>query len=539
MAVLSPAAEELKSLIVEAGLELLDDVGLSFDLETVSYANVFRELKRTHGITVTGSSVHGRIWPSQEHFRLDVVAELYRQDATHRLDSLEQIMAIFDTLPSNIDPDERTREFFRLLGNHLSARAGLWRGVQMVLLFAAARRSGDSEATKQFQELNIHQANGERVLWAARYQEMAHRLNLAPKAEINETLPKIMDLFVTTAARVMCGFVLDEGKSNEYGGDALLLRSPGTTEAKPWTILGLVFYSVTMALFEQSVPGGRPAVPAANKADLFEPSRERQDCVFQSTDSKRRTREELRSLLVQTGVDLINQQGIELTLSSLTYRAVFDQIKRTQGFTVNRSSVHKRFWENHDSFRLEVLAEAASRARFYTEVTATDQALAPILDSDGNVDQRRSLMAAIEKQAADRNLFEGRTGSYYRTLLLKCALMGFRNDSDVRVSELAERLQRTNSRHTLMLQRAVRTHVLAYGLRENRHLGIDIDQVSLLTAVAGRVVKSGSDLQQSLGPRGQSSSTVACIDRNGSTQFPALDDFVINSVMSQLLEFDD
>lgn len=539
MAVLSPAAEELKSVIIEAGLALLDDVGLSFDLETVSYANVFRELKQTHGITVTGSSVHGRIWPSQEHFRLDVVAELYRQDATHSLDSLESILAIFDTLPDDLDPQERTREFFRLLGWHMSTRAGLWRGVQVVLLFAAATQSADSEATKLLQELNVQQAGAERTLWAARFQEMFHRLDLAPKAEIDETLPKIMSLFITMSARAMTGFVLDQGESNNQAGSALLLRSPGSAESKPWTILGLVIYSLTMSLFEQRVPGGRPAVPAVKRDDLFDPPRDRQDCASQPNGSKRRTREQLRSVLVQTGVDLINQKGIELTLSSLTYRAVFDQIKRTQGFTVNRSSVHKRFWENHDAFRLEVLTEAASRVRFFAEFTDLDAVLPPARDSNGKIDQRRSLMAAVEIQQASREQFEGKTGSYYRTLLLRCALIGFPSESNERVSELADRLKRADTEHSRIAQKSVQTHLEAYGLKGNRNLGVDLDQASLLVAVGGRMLRSGSDLQRSLGPRPQASSTVAYTSRSGTTEFSLLDDFAAYALLAQLVEFAD
>jgi len=67
--------EELRTLMIEAGCELVSRRGLAFDPPSLTYANVFQHLEETRDIRLHRSQVHGRIWDSQDHYRSDVVVE--------------------------------------------------------------------------------------------------------------------------------------------------------------------------------------------------------------------------------------------------------------------------------------------------------------------------------------------------------------------------------------------------------------------------------------------------------------------------------
>lgn len=65
--------DELRTLMIDAGCELVAERGLAFDPPTLNYATVFDHLAATRGIRLHRSQVHGRIWNSQEDFRIEVV----------------------------------------------------------------------------------------------------------------------------------------------------------------------------------------------------------------------------------------------------------------------------------------------------------------------------------------------------------------------------------------------------------------------------------------------------------------------------------
>lgn len=85
--------EELRALMIGAGCELLAQRGLAFDPPNLTYANVFSHLEHTRGIRLHRSQVHGRIWNSQDHYRIAVVAR-----------------AIADTARGSAEVDELVRD---------------------------------------------------------------------------------------------------------------------------------------------------------------------------------------------------------------------------------------------------------------------------------------------------------------------------------------------------------------------------------------------------------------------------------------------
>jgi hypothetical protein len=74
--------------------------------------------------------------------------------------------------------------------------------------------------------------------------------------------------------------------------------------------------------------------------------------------SGRRTREDLKELVLNAGVEVLERDGLGLSIGSLTYAKVFAYIQENYGITVSRASVHERIWESRDEFRNAVVARA-------------------------------------------------------------------------------------------------------------------------------------------------------------------------------------
>lgn len=109
---------------------------------------------------------------------------------------------------------------------------------------------------------------------------------------------------------------------------------------------------------------------------------------------QRTTRHDLRALMLDAGVELLETHGLGLGTSELTYALAFDHIEATTGRRVTRGSVHERIWNSQHEWRVEILAAAARRGSL-VEGTPVDTALVELADFDTIVSlaDRRLLLA--------------------------------------------------------------------------------------------------------------------------------------------------
>ena len=70
--------EELRERLLAAGVELLREQGPRGGVEHVTLGAVFERVEARTGQRVTKGSVYERIWDSQRHYQLDVLAETLR-----------------------------------------------------------------------------------------------------------------------------------------------------------------------------------------------------------------------------------------------------------------------------------------------------------------------------------------------------------------------------------------------------------------------------------------------------------------------------
>ncbi len=92
-------SDELRALIVNAGLQVLYRRGLRADASHVPMTEALNELEATHGITVSMGSIFGpeRIWPSVREFQLDLLDAALRD--TDRDGPNDQGFSLIDQLP--------------------------------------------------------------------------------------------------------------------------------------------------------------------------------------------------------------------------------------------------------------------------------------------------------------------------------------------------------------------------------------------------------------------------------------------------------
>jgi|GEM_PF-4285422 len=86
----------------------------------------------------------------------------------------------------------------------------------------------------------------------------------------------------------------------------------------------------------------------------------------------RRSREELRELILDAGRDVLRSEGLGSGAEHLTFKRVLAHVEATQGIRITNASVIRRIWDNQNEFQLEVIGSIVN-AQGDLEVVATSQ----------------------------------------------------------------------------------------------------------------------------------------------------------------------
>jgi len=85
----------------------------------------------------------------------------------------------------------------------------------------------------------------------------------------------------------------------------------------------------------------------------------RSDCIdkeFLVADAERMKRNDLRELLMTTGMALLSSEGVRCGFEGLTFARVFERIEDQTGRRVTAASVYDRIWDSQEDFQWSVLA---------------------------------------------------------------------------------------------------------------------------------------------------------------------------------------
>ncbi len=382
------AAPSVKDLVLEAGLELLDRDGLKLTFASIGYTKVFEHLEVNYGIRVTRASVHERIWASQDDFRLDVLA--------HAVGFLPQADPAHVVVGEWGDVAGDTDDFARHVG---AVRYGEVLASSSFRQFQSAKalasRIDDPTAAESVRQLFTQRTEEGLAQGRAKFPAILAGLRLRPKPELGLTVVEAGELLHLLMVMLFDGAHLNYHAGSHDVAEPIDFGSLPAGAAEPWSVLSVGIKAFLDFLFEADP---NPPDPVAVDGPLARSLADHPavDPTLGRPGSSRRTRQELKQLVLSAGVELLLQGDLELKAELLGYTAVFAHIKETRGVVVNRSSIHNRFWASNEAFHLDVVTAALLRTDdpdpAVTRVLATAP---PVSHEDGSLHRRQTAFDAI------------------------------------------------------------------------------------------------------------------------------------------------
>ncbi len=503
----------LRDLIVEAGLEVLERDGLGLRGDAITYARVFEYLEAEHGIRVTRGSVHKRIWANLDEFRAEVLTTAAR-DALPGEKTLGMHAAIVDVLAAvdrvESDHDRRVRAFCRIAGHSLLTahlRSNEFRRFQAIK--TAVRVGPDDDATALLRSIVRDKADGNRGDRIERFRFLFRALGLRARSSLDLDEATAIDLFLTMLQMLVTGAHLDHHAGFTTMASEVTTGLPADEE-HPWTYFGFGFLAAMNLLFEPD-PGGPRRKP--DPAPSVEPQSDAPIGLDRTRipafQRPRRTREQLRALVLAAGVHLFMRDGLRLQPESLTYAAVFAHIEQTRGITIHRSTVHREIWSSQEEFRADILAEAARYATAESletmQRTMAEQRV--IRDADGSVNVRQLILDNSLATTSAQMRVAATSPSFRRWQSIKASLLAAPTEDNhaggaAKADHSAALRSAVNRRYEDMVAVFIDTYrsvLPLVGLQVNPALQLDEDQAYHLFAVLCATISTGSDYNISAG----------------------------------------
>ena len=120
---------------------------------------------------------------------------------------------------------------------------------------------------------------------------------------------------------------------------------------------------------------------------------------------RRRTRAELRALLLDAGVEVLLEEGLGTGAEHLTFKRVFDRVAATSGFRVTNASVIGRIWDNQAEFQSAVLTSVAAEEVTDQELSVREATADLVIAADRlTMEGRRAAMREVIRATAEANI---------------------------------------------------------------------------------------------------------------------------------------
>ncbi len=505
----------LRELIVGASLEVLDRHGLGLRPDAVTYSKVFAHLADGYGVHIGRGSVHGRIWESQEDYRLEVLASAARYTADDRSRAMREVAVA--TLPAldQCPGRSRTLAFCRISSGALldsTLKSDSFRRFQAIKAVARSADpdvdgAGETASASAFLQSIVRENDGrspaERI---AGLGCMFDALGLRPRTALGLDRDQSIDLFMTMVRILATGAHLDHSAGYTAMSSPVETSLPAEDES-PWTYFAIGFLAFMDFLFEPDPDAVvDDIVTVTGREAVTEPASSPDGDGHPSLSSligtrPRRSRDELRRLVVAAGVELLLRDGVGLQAESITYARVFDHIKRTRGISLHRSTVHPHIWTGQDRFRNDVLAEAA---RFDTceSLSTMRQAMAAqtvTRNPDSSVNVRQLILDNSLAMMTAQMRVAATSASFRRWQLIKASTL-----SPVACDRFDDIRQVIRVHYAEMIDAVADVHrsvLPLVNLGVNPELATTDDHAYHLLAVISAAVTTGADYDIAAGSR--------------------------------------
>lgn len=525
--------ELVRAMVVEAGLEVLDLEGIGLRAEAISYARVF-ELLSEHGERVSRSSVQGRIWASHDEFRTEVLTAATNHNspqdggpAVHQ--AIVEILRTIDAVSPNLDHDHRVEAFCRVTGQALLlGYLGSDRFRRFQAIKAAARAGTESEATTALRAMVRKKADGNQAERVGTFRFMFQALGLRARSDFGLSNDQSIELFLRLVQVLVSGSHLDHHAGFTAMASKVATDLP-TDEDWTWTYFGFGFLACTQMLFERDPDAGTEPLDYESIAvDEDSGPAPSADLASLITGKPRRSRSELRELVVAAGVQLLVRDGLGLQVESLTYKSVFAHIRKTKGIAVHRSTVHPSIWTSQEEFRAEVLAEAT---KFGTgeSLNSLKQAMAAqtvTRNDDGSINVRQMILDnSLGTVIAQMRIAET-SPTFRRWQSIKASMLS--RTAEENADDLPTAINLRYEEMLTAFSEAYRSVIPLVGLEVNPALKMGEDQAYHLFAALCATFATGSDFNITSGAMAADQSVpLPRVDGSGES-----DDWPISAVGS-------
>ncbi len=358
--------DQLKALVLDAGVELLLEDGLGAKTVPLGYADAFRWLREHRSLTVSRAQVHRRIWNSLTEYRNEVMANMVRSGWPGEVYDVtaQEVHNAVESLDI-ADTDAPTR---------------------LKILCDLARRMTDENAADSRRLRSIAAADALFAMHALGRTDRPSSPSVRQAIIQNRTA--ILDRYIELYKDVgeTFGFVAGSGwglKPDDgmrmyaeilscvnQGAAGRSSYEPSLQELKIgdelWSVEGLCVYAVTEHVASQSEARAQTEeecvvephlVTNGNKMDGFDQLDNEKDSP--ATSGSRMERDTLRQEMIDAGAAVLLEKGFGHGAEQITYSRVFARVKEQRDITVARAQVHRRIWQSQNHFQLELLATAA------------------------------------------------------------------------------------------------------------------------------------------------------------------------------------
>ena len=93
----------------------------------------------------------------------------------------------------------------------------------------------------------------------------------------------------------------------------------------------------------------------------------------------RRTKEDLRALLLDAAQTILREEGLGVGTDGLTFKRVFDRVEQDTGLRLTNASVIRRVWENQADYQTDVLLDILSADDNTEEFNSTFGEIIPLM----------------------------------------------------------------------------------------------------------------------------------------------------------------
>jgi hypothetical protein len=207
----------------------------------------------------------------------------------------------------------------------------------------------------------------------------------------------------------------------------------------------------------------------------------------------RRTRQELRALLLDAGVEVLRAEGLGIGAEQLTFKRVFERVAATEGIRVTNASVIGRIWQNQAQFQSAVLAAMVTDEVTDQERAVLDATTALIGGIDrSSLDGRRAGLREQLRVAAEANLATGTTSRSWAVAIGVWALVsGSRGSASTR--EIYDALLRSYEGIERRSVAASEAMMAFFGLQLRHPLRVDQFASACTALVEGCALRDRAD----------------------------------------------